>query len=93
MSWPLDTPVFIEAARFFAPISPLGKRRAKAAEKPIEFDLIFTGPETAPFGPRGQKSSAYSLGINPFSRSSGCRPVLCRLETRGINSEIAGERE
>ena len=60
---------------------------------PIEFDLSFAGPETAPFGARGQKSSVYSLGINPYSRSSECRTVPCCLETRGVNSEIAGERE
>ena len=60
---------------------------------PIEFDLSFTGPETAPFRPRGQKQRAYSLGINPYSRSSEHRTVPCHLETRGVNSEIAGERE
>lgn len=60
---------------------------------PIEFDLSFTGPETAPFGPWGQKQHVYSLGINPYSRSSEYRPVLCRLEIRGVNGEIAGERK
>lgn len=60
---------------------------------PIEFDLSFAGPETAPFGTRGQKQRVYSLGINPYSRSSEYRPVLCRLEIRGVNGEIAGERE
>ena len=60
---------------------------------PIEFDLSFTGPETAPFRPRGQKPRAYSLGINPYSRSLEYRPALCRLEIRGVNGEIAGERE
>ena len=52
------------------PINDLGKRRAKAVEKPIEFDLSFTGPETAPFRSRGQKSRVHSLGINPYSQSS-----------------------
>ncbi len=60
---------------------------------PVEFDLSFTGPETAPFRPRGQKPRVYSLGMNPYSHSSEYRPVLCRLEMRGVNSEIAGERE
>ena len=60
---------------------------------PIEFDLSFTGPETAQFRPREQKQRVYSLGINPYSHSSEYRPVLCRLEMRGVNSEIAGERE
>ena len=60
---------------------------------PIEFDLSFMGPETASFRPRGQKPRAYSLGINPYSRSSECRTVPCCLETRGVNAEIAGGRE
>ena len=60
---------------------------------PIEFDLSFTGPETAPFRPRGQKARVYSLGMNPYSHSSEYLPVLCGLEARGVNSEIAGERE
>ena len=75
------------------PINHLGKRRAEAVEKPIEFDLSFTGPETAFFRPRGQKQRVYSLGINHYSRSSEYRPVLCRLEIQGVNGEIAGERE
>ena len=75
------------------PINHLGKHRAEAAEKPTEFDLSFTGPETAPFRPRGQKPRVYSLGMNPYSHSSEYRPVLCHLEMRGVNSEIAGERE
>ena len=60
---------------------------------PIEFDLSFTGPETALFRPRGQKSRVYSLGINPYSHSPECRPVPYRLQTRGVNCEIVGERE
>ena len=60
---------------------------------PIEFNLSFTNPETAQFRPREQKQRVYSLGINPYSHSSEYRPVLCRLEMRGVNSEIAGERE
>ena len=32
---------------------------------PIEFDLGFTGPETASFRPRGQKPRVYSFGMNP----------------------------
>lgn len=60
---------------------------------PIEFDLSFTGPETTPFGPRGQKPRVYSLGINPYSHSPEYRPVPCCLEARGVNGEIAGERE
>ena len=75
------------------PINHLGKRCAKTAEKPIEFDLSFTDPETAPFRPRGQKPSVYSLGTNSYSRSSEYRPVPCGLEMRGVNGEIAGERE
>ena len=75
------------------PINHLGKRRAEAAEKPIEFDLSFTGPETACFRLRGQKQRVYSLGINHYSHSSEYRPVPCCLETRGVNREIAGERE
>ena len=60
---------------------------------PIEFDLSFTGPETATFRLRGQKPRGHSLGINPYSHSPECRPVPCRLETRGVNSEIAGGGE
>lgn len=60
---------------------------------PVEFDLSFMGPETAPFRPRGQKQRVYSLGMNPYSHSSEYRPVLCYLEIRGVNGEIAGERE
>ena len=61
--------------------------------KPIEFDLSFTGPETAPFGPRGQKPRVDSLEMNPCSHFSEYCPVPCRLEMRGVNGEIAGERE
>ena len=75
------------------PINHLGKRRAETAEKPIEFDLSFKGPKTAPFRYRGQKSHVYSFGINLYSHSPEYRPVLCCLETRGVNGEIAGERE
>lgn len=60
---------------------------------PIEFDLSFTGPETALFRPRGQKLRVYSLGMNPYSHSSEYRSVPCRLEIRRVNREIAGERE
>lgn len=60
---------------------------------PIEFDLSFTGHETALFRTRGQKVRVYSLGMNPYSHSSEYRPVPCRLEIRGVNGEIAGERE
>ena len=60
---------------------------------PIEFDLSFTDPETAPFLPREQKSRIYSLGINPYSHSPECNTVPCCLETQGVNIEIAGERE
>ena len=60
---------------------------------PIEFDLSFTGPETAPFRPRGQKPCVYSLGMNPYSHSSEYRPVPCCLEIQGVNDEIAGESE
>lgn len=60
---------------------------------PVEFDLSFTGPEMAPFSTRGQKQRVYSLGINPYSRSPEYRSVLCHLEMRGVNCEIAGERE
>ena len=51
------------------------------------------GPETAPFRPRGQKTRDHSVGINPYSHSSEYRSVPCYLETRGVNGEIAGERE
>ena len=47
---------------------------------PIEFDLSFMGPETAPFGPRGQKPRVYSLGISPYSRSPEYRPCLVVLK-------------
>lgn len=60
---------------------------------PIEFDLSFRGPETALFGPRGQKTRVYSLGINLHSHSSEYRPVLCCLKIQGVNGEISGERE
>ena len=60
---------------------------------PIEFDLSFTDPETAPFRPRGQKTRDHSLGINLYSPSSECRTVPCCLETWGVNREIACERE
>ena len=75
------------------PINHLGKRRAETAKMAIEFDLSFTGPETAPFRPRGQKPRVYSLGMNLYSHSSEYRPVPCPLETQGVNGEIAGERE
>ena len=75
------------------PINDLGKRRAKTAKKPVEFDLSFADSETASFRPRGQKPRVHSLGMNPYSHSPEYRPVPCRLETRGVNSEIAGERE
>ena len=74
-------------------INDQGKRRAETAKKPVEFDLSFADPETASFRPRGQKSRVHSLGMNPYSHSPECRPVPCCLETRGVNSEIAGERE
>lgn len=61
--------------------------------KPVEFDLSFMGSETVPLRHREQKPRVYSLGINPCSHSSEYRPVLCHLETLGVNSEIAGERE
>ncbi len=60
---------------------------------PVKFDLSFTNPETAPFRPWGQKPRVHSLGINLYSRSPEYRPVLCRLETRGVNGKTAGERE
>ena len=75
------------------PINDLGKCRAETIEKPIEFELSFTGPETAPFRSRGQKPRVYSLGINSYSHSSEYRTVPCRHETRGVNGEIADERE
>ena len=81
------------AARFLLPINHLGKRRTETAKMPIEFDLSFTDPETAPFRPRRQKRRVYSLGINPYSPSPKYRPAPYRLETRGVNDEIAGERE
>lgn len=65
----------------------------KNKKMPVEFDLSFTGPETAPFRPRGQKPRVNSLGINPYSHSLEYLPVPCCLETRGVNGEIAGERE
>ena len=60
---------------------------------PVEFDLSFTGPETAPFRTRGQEPRVYLLEISPYSHSSEYHPVLCHLEMRGVNGEIAGERE
>ena len=75
------------------PINHLGKRRTETVKTPVEFDLSFTGPETASFRSRGQKSRVYSFGINLYFRSSEYRLVLCHLEIRGVNREIAGERE
>ncbi|WP_236837456.1 hypothetical protein, partial [Bifidobacterium longum] len=40
-----------------------------------------------------QKPRVNSLGINPYSHSLEYLPVPCCLETRGVNGEIAGERE
>lgn len=54
----------------------------------IEFDLSFTGPETAQFRPREQKQRVYSLGINPYSHSSEyhlVRLVLPRSNHSQIN--------
>ena len=75
------------------PINDLEKHRTKTAKMPIKFHLTFVGPETAPFRPREQKLRVHSLGINLYSHSSECRLVPCCFETRGVNSEIAGERE
>ena len=75
------------------PINDQGKHRAETVKKPVEFDLSFADPETTPFRPRGQKPRVHSLGMNPYSHSSEYRPVPCCLETRGVNNEIAGERE
>ena len=36
---------------------PFAKHRTETAEMPIEFDLSFTDPETAPFRPRGAKNA------------------------------------
>ena len=78
----------------------LGRAKARRSQTELlhqqsarYLDLSFKGPKTAPFRSRGQKSRVYSLGINPYSHSSEYRPVPCRLETRGVNREIAGERE
>lgn len=77
----LIAPVFLETARFSPPfINHLGKRRAETAKMPIEFDLSFTGLETAPFRPRGQKQRVYSLGINPYSRSPNTAPYFVVLK-------------
>ena len=45
----------------------------------------------APFRPRRQKSRIHSLGVNPYSPSFEYRPVLCRLEARGVDNEAAGQ--
>lgn len=60
----LITPVLLRRQDSFLPINHLGKRHAKTAKMPVEFDLSFTGPETASFRPRGQKPRVYSLGVN-----------------------------
>ena len=91
--FPWLLPVSLRWRDSLLPINDLGKRRAENAEKPIEFDLSFKGPKTVPFRSRGQKSRVYSLGINPYSHSPEYRPVLCCLEIRGVNGEIAGESE
>ena len=82
----------LAAADFLLPTNHLGERRSETAEKPVGLNLSFTNPEMAPFRPRGQKPRDHSLGINLYSHSPECRPMPCRLETRGVNREIAGER-
>ena len=75
----------------YCPPRPDGSSRWHqwAANAPLKMAI---GPRI-PFRPRGQKPRVNSLGMNPYSRSSEYRPVPCRLETRGVNGEIAGERE
>ena len=46
------------------PINHLGKRRAETAEKPIEFDLSFKGPKTAPFRSRGRVGVPLSAALH-----------------------------
>ena len=53
------------------PINHLGKRRVETAKMPIEFDLSFTGLETAPFRPRGTKTVrllTWDESLLPFLR-------------------------
>ena len=84
---PWTLPFSLRRRDSLLPINYLGKRYAETAEKPAEFDLSFAGPETASFRPRGQKPRAYSLGMNLYSPISEYRPVLCRLEARGMKAE------
>lgn len=65
-----DNSHFYQDGRIFYSPNHLGKRHAEAIEKPIEFDLSFTGLETALSRPQGQKPRVHSLGINPYSHSS-----------------------
>ena len=77
------------------PINHLGKRYTETAEKPIEFDLSFTDPETAPLRPRGQKPRVYSLGINPYSHSSEYRPYFAVLKygEQMAKSQVKGSKK
>ena len=77
------------------PINHLGKRYTETAEKPIEFDLSFTDPETAPFRPRGQKPRVYSLRINPYSHSSEYRPYFAVLKygEQMAKSQVKGSKK
>ena len=77
----------------YSPLATWENAVQRPYKKPIEFDLSFTGHETATFRSRGQKPRVHSLGIYSNSRSSEYRPVPCCLETRGVNGEIARERE
>ena len=74
------------------PINYLGKRRAETAKKPSEFDLSFYGPRNGPVSSSGKtvRPFTWDKSLLPFLRIP---PVPCRLETRGVNGEIAGERE
>ena len=63
--------------------SPLGKQLRDIVDKDLYKDA-----DAAHF--RKLHAPAYT---NPYSRSPEYRPMPCCHETRGVNSEIAGERE
>ena len=46
---------------------------------------------TGPVPPSATKSRIHSPGVNPYSPSFEYRPVLCRLEARGVDEEVAGQ--
>ncbi len=67
------------------PINDLGKRRAEAAEKPIEFDLSFTGPRNGPIPPSGTKTA------RPLTRDESLLPFP-RMPLRALPSRNTGSK-